>query len=422
MSAKVDRLSRISALRPVSPHLRGTPDAGGFPNREKLVQLLNGEVRSNGLGSHLFVQRRFSNPRAEAMDSCGLKLIASDSPDSISDTDQWLFLDTETTGLAGGTGTYAFLIGLAWWEKDGFVVEQYFMRDHSEEPSLLLGVFERLNQRRVLVTYNGKSFDWPLLQTRFQMTRMGMVPELSAHLDLLHPARQIWRLHLKSVALEQVEKHILHLDRGEDIPSASIPPRYFDFLRGGSPDAVAEVFYHNQWDLLGLASLSIHITNILGNPKESGCCAVELFGLSRLLQRRGKHSLAGLVYQKALNCGLPGDTEQIAQRELALIAKKQRNFELSNLLWEKLLDDSIEGFRAYRQLAIYYEHHAVQIQKAAEFSREALAALQQAFQAGRISPQKYQSWHASFRHRLARLEKKLVASRQFPVSKIRSKV
>ncbi len=420
MSVKVDRLSRISALRPISRNIKRTPDAGGVSNWERLVQLLDGEVRSNDLGSHIYVKRRFSNLRAEAIDHRGLKLIASDTPDSISDSDQWLFLDTETTGLAGGTGTYAFLVGLAWWEKEGFVVEQYFMRDHSEEPSLLLGVLERLNQRRVLVTYNGKSFDWPLLQTRFQMTRTSVIPELSAHLDLLHPARQIWRLHLESVALEQVEKHILHLDRGEDIPSASIPPRYFDFLRGGSPEAIAEVFYHNQWDLRGLASLSLHMTNILGNPEKSGCCAVELFGLSRLLQRRGKNRLAGLIYQKALDNGLPRAAEQIAQRELALIAKRQRNFKLSNALWEKLLDDSIEGFRAYRQLAIYYEHHAVQIQKAVKFSREALAALQQAFQAGRISSQKYQHWHASFRHRLARLEKKLVGSLQS--AEIRSKI
>jgi hypothetical protein len=158
------------------------------------------------------------------------------------------------------------------------------------------------------------------------------------------------------------------------------------------------------------------MTNILGNPEQSGCCAAELFGLSRLLQLRGKHCLAGRIYQKALDCGLPRGAEQIAQRELALIAKKQRNFELSNLLWEKLLDDSMEGLRAYRQLAIYYEHHAVQIQKAAGFSRKALAALQQAFQAGHISSKKYQRWHASFRHRLARLEKKLVVRSQSPVA------
>ncbi len=418
MSINADRLSRVSALRPSSQRMKRTPDACRASSCKRLVRLLDGEIRNNPLGSHTYVQRRFTHPPAQAIDSRGLKLIAQSAEDSISDTGQWLFLDTETTGLAGGTGTYAFLVGLGLWERDDFVVEQYFMRDHSEEPSLLLGVLERLNQRRVLVTYNGKSFDWPLLQTRFQMTRIGMIPELLAHLDLLHPARQIWRLHLKSVALEQLERHVLHMDRGQDIPSATIPQRYFDFLRGGSPDAMAAVFYHNQRDLLGLAALALRMTDILGNPEQSDCCAAELFGVSRLLQRRGKNRLAGLIYRKALDSGLPRVAEQIAQRELALMAKRERNYELSNALWEMLLDDSIEGLKAYRQLAIYYEHHELQLQKAAEFSRKAIVKLQQAFQAGRLSSQKYQHWHASFHHRLARLEKKLVGSRQFPVFEI----
>ena len=412
MSADTDRLSRISALRPVSRNTGRIPGAGNAANWKRLIQLLDGEVRDNALGSHICVQRRYGHPRAEAVDSRALQLIAPDTADSAGDTGQWLFLDTETTGLAGGTGTYAFLVGLAWWEKDEFVVEQHFMRDYSEEPSLLLGVLERLNRRRVLVTYNGKSFDWPLLQTRFQMTRAAAIPKLSAHLDLLHPARQIWRLSLKSVALEQLERNVLQLDRGKDIPSSCIPQRYFDFLRGGSPDAVAEVFYHNRSDLLGLAALAVHMTNIIGDPGQSDCRPVELFGLSRLLQRRGRSRLAGLMYQKALDNGLPGDAEPIAQRELALIAKRERNFGLSNELWEKLLDDSVEGLKAYEQLAIYHEHHAREIRTAAMFAREALVKLQQAFHANRLSPQRYRYWHENFHHRLARLEKKLNSSSQ----------
>jgi tetratricopeptide (TPR) repeat protein len=304
-------------------------------------------------------------------------------------------------------------VGLAWWEKDGLIVEQYFMRNHSEEPSLLLGILERLRQRRVLVTYNGKSFDWPLLQTRFQMTRVGEVPDPLAHLDLLHPARQIWRLRIGSVALERVERRILHVDRGQDIPSSTIPQRYFDFLRGGSPDAVAEVFYHNQWDLFGLASLAVHMLSMLENPQQSDCCPEELFGLSRLLQRRGEEHLAADMYQAALQGGLPAEAEQIAQRELAVMAKRASNFELSNALWEKLLDYSNEGLRAYEQLAIYYEHRASAYDKAAGLCRNALVRLQESFHEGNISSLKYQQWHASFEHRLNRLKSKI--SRQSAV-------
>ena len=103
--------------------------------------------------------------------------------------EQWLFLDTETTGLAGGTGTYPFLVGLAWWEGGGLEVEQLFMREYSEERSLLAALAERLAERPVLVTFNGKSFDWPLLETRYRMTRTIAPPEPLAHLDFLHPAR-----------------------------------------------------------------------------------------------------------------------------------------------------------------------------------------------------------------------------------------
>ena len=118
--------------------------AGAESNSEQLMQLLDGEIRTNRLGGHIRVLRRFPQPRAEAMSPRALRLIAPDSGEAVSDIGQWLFLDTETTGLAGGTGTYAFLVGLGWWEEDGFVVEQFFMRNHGEEPSLLLDVLERL--------------------------------------------------------------------------------------------------------------------------------------------------------------------------------------------------------------------------------------------------------------------------------------
>ncbi len=406
MDVTEDRLSRVAALRPRSKMRDLQPGAGASSNSERLVQLLGGESRINGLGGHIRVQRKLAQPQARAMNPRALQLIASAPSEVLCDSSQWLFLDTETTGLAGGTGTYAFLVGLAWWEDDGFVVEQYFMRDHGEEPSLLLEVLERLAQRRVLVTFNGKSFDWPLLQTRYRMTRIGAIPEPVAHLDLLHPARQLWRLHLESVALAQLERHILRLDRGQDIPSETIPQRYFDFLRGGSPDAIAEVFRHNQMDLCGLASLALHMIHILSDPEQCDCCAGELFGISRLLQKRGEEHLAGRIYRKALEGGLPRDAEHVAQRELALLAKRGRNFELSNALWEKLLDDAVEGLRAHEQLAIYYEHHAAMPQKAAMLSREALVKIQEAFHSGRLPSHKYQQWHASFQHRLARLVEK----------------
>lgn len=419
MDSIAAKLSHIAALRPrsrIPDHFAGT---GTASNSEKLLQLLEGENRVNRLGSHIRVRRRLDGPAAEPLECRALQRIASDPMDIIGDANQWLFLDTETTGLAGGSGTYAFLVGLAWWEADHFVVEQYFMRHHGEEPSLLLEVLDRLAQRRILVTFNGKSFDWPLLQTRYQMTRVGALPSPLAHLDLLHPARRLWRLDLESVALAQLEKHILRLDRKQDIPSATIPQRYFDFLRGGSPDAMAEVFHHNQMDLCGLASLALHMIQVLSNPEQNGASAGELFGISRLLQKRGEKRLAARIYQKALEGGLPVHAQRAARKELALLAKRERNFDLSNALWEKLLDGTAEGLQAYEQLAIYYEHSAALPQKAAMISKQAIARLQEAFHSGRLPSNKYQQWHEKFQHRLSRLERiqERVSGFTFPVSR-----
>ena len=242
------------------------------------------------------------------------RLVAPDSGEAVYDIGQWLFLDTETTGLAGGTGTYAFLVGFGWWEEERFVVEQFFMRNHGEEPSLLLDVLERLAERRVLVTFNGKSFDWPLLQTRFQMTRIGGGPGASGSSGFAPPCPPDLASASPLGGVDATEQHILQFDRGEDIPSATIPQRYFDFLRGGSPEAMVEVFHHNQMDLCGLAALALRIAGMLADPESSGCGAGELFGISRLLQRRGQETLAGSMYQKALDEGLPGTAEQTARK------------------------------------------------------------------------------------------------------------
>jgi uncharacterized protein YprB with RNaseH-like and TPR domain len=409
MNPLADKLSRIAALRPV--HASNLPAAHALDSGE-LIRLVNGETVLNRLGGHVRVRNLFPQPRAREFCSNTLRLLAPGAV-NIRDLGKWLFLDTETTGLAGGTGTYAFLVGLAWWENDGFLIEQHFMRDHSEEPSLLMEITNRLSNGYTLVTFNGKSFDWPLLKTRFQISRMTAVPEPAVHLDLLYPARQLWRLTLKSVALSQLEKHILQFDRGPDIPSETIPQRYFDFLRGGGAEPIAEVFRHNQMDLCGLAFLALHMNDIFADPENSNGGAGELFGVSRILQRRGDENLAGRIYQKALQSGLPRIAEQIAQRELAALAKRECNYELSNALWEKLLGDTVIGLNAYEQLAIYYEHRAGHSHRAAELSREALVKLQGAFQSGRIPPAKYRQWHNRFHHRLSRLSAKTAKSEDF---------
>src|SRR5207302_11011998 len=148
----------------------------------------------------------------------------------------WRCRDTDSAGVGGGTGGWALLIGLEWWDAGGLQVEQFFMRDFAEEHSLLQELSRRIKERPVLVTFNGKSFDWPLLENRFTMTRSIAVPKLAAHLDLLHPARALWKLRLGSVRLVELERHVLDAprlgwQRDNDVSSALIPQFYFDYVR-----------------------------------------------------------------------------------------------------------------------------------------------------------------------------------------------
>lgn len=415
-----DRFARLAALKPPRTRVPVGPRASGTAEFDPLARLLAAEVGRNCYGEHLVVRRWFSTPEECAPSDHALKLLlpTSDSEQrgahaSAADPSSWLFLDTETTGLAGGTGTYAFLVGLGWWEAGGLQVEQFFMRDHAEEHSLLLELSRRLAERPVLVTFNGKSFDWPLLETRFRLTRAIEPRPPAVHLDLLHPARQLWRLRLGSVRLKELERHVLGAaelgwDREDDVDSALIPQIYFDYLRGGSPEPLTGVFHHNQMDLRGLAALAGKILGLLAEPESAAAVnsdALELFGLSRLLCRRGEAQGARLLYEQALRASLPAKVERTARRELARLSKRMLDYERATSLWEALVEDSAEEFEAYEQLAIYYEHRAHDSRCAAQLTRQALAVLRRGLRSGRIEPGRCRRFQKRFEHRLARLEK-----------------
>src|SRR5271168_4074294 len=268
MAASADKFSRIAALKPTRA-IPARPATLREPCEEDtLARLLGASVRRNRFGEHLAVSNWYSSPEFSAPSAIALEILSRTrdevqsrrTRDALSDPGKWLFLDTETTGLAGGTGTYAFLIGLAWWDAGGLQVEQFFMRDFGEEHSILCELAARVAERPVLVTYNGKTFDWPLLHSRFTMTRSIAPPKLAAHLDLLHPARAVWKLRLGTVRLSDLERHVLDpislgWSRDDDTTSAAIPQFYFDYLRGGPPEPLLGIAKHNQMDLRGLAAL-----------------------------------------------------------------------------------------------------------------------------------------------------------------------
>src|SRR5271167_3165312 len=340
-----DRFASLAALQPARKTRVAAENAAAEPatNRargfspalpdgaERLAEKLHAKSLSNQFGEHLTVRKWFSEaigcePPEGSVSAEALRLLAPGACAEASDPRRWLFLDTETTGLMGGTGTYPFMVGIAWWDAGGLEVEQFFMRELSEEHALLLTLAERMAERPVLVTFNGKSFDWPLLETRYRMTRKIRVPEPQAHLDFLHPARNLWRPRLGSVKLQELERYVLGWHRGADIISEFIPSIYFDFVRGGPPEPIVPIFYHNQMDLRGLAGLSARVLSLLADAESQSKDGFELFGVSRICERRGESARARKLFQRSIDSELPVETERIARRSLALMAKREGDF------------------------------------------------------------------------------------------------
>jgi hypothetical protein len=392
MPGLVDKFSRLAALKP-SRGMASRPATRRAPEEEDaLSRLLGAAIASNHYGEHVSVSNWFSTPEFAEPSTATLELLcrtrdvahSKRTQAALADPAKWLFLDTETTGLSGGTGTYAFLIGLAWWDSAGLQVEQFFMRDFHEEHSILHELSTRLSERPVLITFNGKSFDWPLLENRFTMTRSIATPRLAAHLDLLHPARALWKLRLGSVRLVDLERDVLDAPRlgwhrEEDVLSSLIPQHYFDYLRGGPAAPLAAVVRHNQMDLRGLAAIMGHIDALLtaANRADGGVDSLDLFGLSRFLQRRGDSDRAHAACSHALDLGLPAEFRPQARRELALLAKRRGDHAAAAVLWHELATDmtgnALDAIHACEQLAVYYERRMKNLHRAAEFARVALA-------------------------------------------------
>jgi hypothetical protein len=252
-----------------------------------------------------------------------------------------------------------------------------FMRDFAEEHSVLCQLAARLSERPVLVTFNGKTFDWPLLENRFRMTRSIAVPNLAAHLDLLHPARALWKFRLGTVRLIDLERQVLNptllgWHREDDVSSRFIPQFYFDYLRGGPPEPLTGVARHNEMDLRGLAALFGKINALLAeetSPDEE-IHGLDLFGLSKFLRRRGDMGRAQVACAQAVDLGLPMEFHTRARFDLALMAKRKGEHERAAELWHEIAADAQDGIHACEQLAIYYERRMKDYAKAMEFARQ----------------------------------------------------
>ena len=327
-----------------------------------------------------------------------LALPARDNNLSSFKPEKSVFLDIETTGLTGGTGTWAFLIGLGWLEEDSFLLRQYFLRQPAEERSILSQVAELTDQYPIMITFNGKMFDLPLIQTRQLLTGIRQtVPEI--HLDLLQCSRALWKRRLASRSLRSIEENLLGLRRYDDIPGAEIPEVYFDYLRRGKTARLKQVFHHNVLDILSMVTLLERIA-CLGagqNIEHPG----EALALGRLCLEEGR-ATDGINFLRQAASG-KGIVATEASLDLALYHKRKGNWNEALAIWFQLAEKEEPNPLAMIELAKYLEHREKDFSAALDLTEGVLTIITQA-------PDHYTNYHLkpeTIRHRQARLKKRL---------------
>jgi uncharacterized protein len=386
VSEIADGLANNLANGLASPHpLAPNPLAFEAPEHYDAEQVLDGQVVENEFGKY-FLQERFypGHHRHGSVEISHLSDLPGDWLTGISrqsilphDPSRWVFLDTETTGLAGGTGTCAFLVGVGTIEDGGFRVRLFFMRDYDEESAMLAGLAEFLRWYDVLITYNGKAYDAPLLETRFRLQRKHFPLERMQHLDLLHGARQLWKLRAESCRLMQLEDEILGVLREGDLPGELIPYYYFEYLRTKQAFRLVPLFHHNVFDIVSLACLTAVVLPAFASPAETTLRhGADLLGLARWLRRHGENDSALGLYRRAVDAGLPDSKLFDALWETAQLEKRQgRREAMLQIVCDLAQTQNAHRREALIELAKHYEHHEKNLALALEMTDSALKLL-----------------------------------------------
>ncbi len=405
-----DRLRRLGLARGAGALQQ---DGQPLPARRRahsIEALLPGEVVETASGPFFLYRETYPLHHQHGHESLaallahlptGPALLARDQRLASVDPQRIAFLDTETTGLAGGTGTYAFLVGIGLFEEEGFCLHQFFMRDYGEEAAQLLALGELLDGVEAVVTFNGKSFDLPLLETRFVMARQPPRLVGAPHLDLLFPARRLWKYRLESCALSSLEQAVLGVQRTQaDVPGWLIPGLYADYARTGDAREMPRIFYHNAQDILSLVTLTTRLSALLAAPG-AHVPGEDLYGLGRLFQDLGHLAEAEAAFAQAVRAVRKGTVAEQAARELAYLLKRQGRRAEALPWWEEL---------ARAQGAVYaYEELAKHAEWQVGDPALALAWTQEALDLVRTWPPGAQRRQAlaDLTHRQARLQQKL---------------
>jgi uncharacterized protein YprB with RNaseH-like and TPR domain len=374
------------------------------PAAEPVERVVDGELVDTGHGNLVVVRREYSwahrhggAPLGDAL-ATPLSILARAARvagEIGGGGDGLLFIDTETTGLAGGTGTYTFLVGVARIEDARLVVSQYFMRDFDDEPALLAALGPLLATATAVVTFNGGGFDLPLLETRFVLGRRPW-PTTLPHLDLLRPARRVWTGWLADCRLGTLERAVLGFDRQDDVPGGIIPLLYFDYLRSRRAAPLRRVFEHNRLDVLSLVALVGWFGRALGGLTDLR--PEELAGLGRLWEPVDlERGLA--CYRAALVAGLREPVARWTRLRLAWWEKRAARWEAARTLWEAARGHQVFDPRPWEELAKYYEHRARDLGAARAIVQDALGLARATGAASRVLE--------AFAYRLERINRRL---------------
>lgn len=315
-----------------------------------------------------------------------------------------VFFDVETTGLGRGTGTYCFLVGIGRFEGEVWRLRQYFMPDFGEEEALLELVGRELAACSGLVSFNGKQFDWPLLEMRYTLWRRLPPHPGEPHLDLLLPARRLWRSKLPSCALSALERDVLNAVRTEeDVPGHLIPDLYLDYVSQGRTRPMANVFYHNAMDLLSMVALAARIGQAIIHPAVPTPC--DYIALGRAYARQGDDERALEAFRRAANSA---DRQEAARgrRELSLFLKRQGRLDEAMAIWWDELGG--EEVYPYVELAKQFEHRLKDYASARQLVLKAMERLA----LGEMACEDPVETLQALAHRLARLERHLEGSKQ----------
>lgn len=371
-SAAMDELRRRLSRLGVATGQSFTPRPR--PAAQPIEQLVQGTIFDTEHGPSFRVVRVFTPDTQHG--SCLLADWLSQTPDTIThmgaddsfrraDVRRFVFLDTETTGLGSGTGTFAFLVGIGYFnDQDQFEVHQFFLRDPGEELAMLALLHEAVWPDGALVTFNGRSFDIPLLADRYVMSRMRSHVSRLPNLDLLHPARKLWKRRLTSCRLSALEADILGLQRThEDVPGHLIPYLYRQYLQNGDGQEMVRVLYHNEQDILSMVSLAVALCRAFERPEAPSLPIEDRISLARWYQQRSMLAEAETAYRAALEEAPDEATRYDALTGLAAMLKRAGRSAEAIPLWEYVADLRLD-ISGHEELAKYYEWQAADPQQA----------------------------------------------------------